>query len=284
MAPLEPAASDRAAGSFLWRQSRRAPLNRPMFDLTLDGAVARLRLDRPEARNAIPVHGWALLAHRCGEAARSGARLLILSGNARGLLRRRRPRGFSGLRRPIRQARRRFRRLMRAGLDAAARPADRRRSRAIEGPCYGAGVALAMACDIRVAGPGARFAITPAKFGISYPQEDVARLVALVGPGQASRLLLGAGTIDSAEAARIGLVELAPADVGRGRRGAGRRDPRQQRRKHRRAEAGDPPRRRGRGAATTGRTAASTPCSARPISASGWRRFGRAADLPARRQ
>jgi enoyl-CoA hydratase/carnithine racemase len=84
---------------------------------------------------------------------------------------------------------------------------------AIEGPCYGAGVALAIACDLRVAGEGARFAITPAKFGISYPQEDVARLVALVGPGQASRLLLAAGSIDSAEAARIGLVELVAADV-----------------------------------------------------------------------
>jgi enoyl-CoA hydratase/carnithine racemase len=75
-------------------------------------------------------------------------------------------------------------------------------------------VALAMACDIRVAGGGARFAITPAKFGISYPQEDVARLVALVGPGQASRLLLGAGTIDFEEAARIGLVDLVAAEIG----------------------------------------------------------------------
>jgi enoyl-CoA hydratase/carnithine racemase len=71
-----------------------------------------------------------------------------------------------------------------------------------------------MACDVRVAGEGARFAITPAKFGISYPQEDVARLVALVGPGQASRLLLGAAVIDSAEAARIGLVELLAPGIG----------------------------------------------------------------------
>ncbi|MEA3064914.1 MAG: hypothetical protein QOJ27_1360, partial [Sphingomonadales bacterium] len=32
-------------------------------------------------------------------------------------------------------------------------------------------------------------------------------------PGQASRLLLAAGSIDSAEAARIGLVELVAADA-----------------------------------------------------------------------
>jgi enoyl-CoA hydratase/carnithine racemase len=78
----------------------------------------------------------------------------------------------------------------------------------IEGACYGAGVALAMACDLRLASAGARFGITPAKLGIGYPQEDVHRLVGLVGAGQAGRLLFSAGTIDAAEAHRIGLVEL----------------------------------------------------------------------------
>ena len=82
----------------------------------------------------------------------------------------------------------------------------------VEGPCYGAGVALAMACDLRVAGPGARFAITPAKIAVSYPQEDVHRLVALVGPGQAARLLFTAASIDGAEALRIGLAELDALD------------------------------------------------------------------------
>jgi enoyl-CoA hydratase/carnithine racemase len=78
----------------------------------------------------------------------------------------------------------------------------------IEGACFGAGVALAMACDIRVAAPAAGFAITPAKLGISYPQEDVHRLVSLVGRGQAARLLLGAVIIGGEEAAAIGLVEI----------------------------------------------------------------------------
>jgi enoyl-CoA hydratase/carnithine racemase len=81
----------------------------------------------------------------------------------------------------------------------------------INGPCFGAGVALAMACDLRVAGEGARFAITPAKFGISYPQDDIHRLVSLVGPGQAARLLLSAAPIDAVEALRIGLCELPAA-------------------------------------------------------------------------
>jgi enoyl-CoA hydratase/carnithine racemase len=77
----------------------------------------------------------------------------------------------------------------------------------IEGDCYGAGVALAMACDLRLAALNAHFAITPAKLGISYPQEDVHRLVELVGPGQAARLLFSAQPIRSEEARQIGLVD-----------------------------------------------------------------------------
>jgi enoyl-CoA hydratase/carnithine racemase len=183
-----------------------------MLDLTIDGRVAHLRLNRPEARNAIPARDWALLAHRCGEAVRSGARLLVLSGTGQAFCAGADLEDFAAFAADPRAASA-FRTMMRTGLEAlAGLPVAT--VAAIEGPCYGAGVALAMACDIRIAGDGARFAITPAKFGIAYPQEDVARLVALVGPGQASRLLLGAGTVDSTEAARIGLVELAAADVG----------------------------------------------------------------------
>ncbi|HEX8061943.1 MAG TPA: enoyl-CoA hydratase/isomerase family protein [Allosphingosinicella sp.] len=183
-----------------------------MFDLTSDGPVARLRLDRRQARNAIPVTGWAELAKACAEAAAGGARLLVLSGGRDAFCAGADLADFPALTNDAGAATA-FREAMRSGLDAL-RDLTIATIAAIEGPCYGAGVALAMACDLRVVGEGARFAITPAKFGISYPQEDVARLVALVGPGQASRLLLGAGSIDSAEAVRIGLAEFAAADVG----------------------------------------------------------------------
>ena len=64
-----------------------------------------------------------------------------------------------------------------------------------------------LAADLRIAGSNASFAIPPAQLGISYPAEDLARLSALVGPGQAARLVFTAETIDAAEALRIGLVE-----------------------------------------------------------------------------
>jgi enoyl-CoA hydratase/carnithine racemase len=176
-----------------------------VFDLSIEGAIARLRLSRPETRNAIPLGGWAELADKADEAAAGGAAVLILSGLPGG------PfcsgadiSGFDTFAGDA-EARTAFRRAIRSGLDRlrASIPSIAM----VEGACYGAGVAVAMACDIRFAGPGAQFAITPAKLGISYPQEDVHRLVSLVGAGQAARLLLGAQSIDGAEAARIGLVE-----------------------------------------------------------------------------
>jgi enoyl-CoA hydratase/carnithine racemase len=181
-----------------------------MFDLTLDGGIAWLRLNRPDARNAIPIGGWAELARLCAEAGAGRARVLVLAGSRDAFCAGADLADFPALTQDP-AAVSAFRQAMRLGL-GSIRNLPLATVAAIEGPCYGAGVALAMACDIRIAGEGARFAITPAKFGISYPQEDVARLVALVGPGQAARLLLGAESIDSAEAARIGLAELAVPD------------------------------------------------------------------------
>lgn len=183
-----------------------------MLDLSLEGPVARLRLDRPERRNAIPVKGWGRLAASCAELEAQGARVLVVSGSADAFSAGADLSEFPALLDDP-GAVTRFREAMRGGIEAlAALPLAT--IALVEGPCFGAAVALVMACDIRIAATTARFAITPAKLGIAFPQQDVARLVALVGPGQASRLLFGSGTIDGTEAARIGLVEIASDDPG----------------------------------------------------------------------
>ena len=176
-----------------------------MFRLVQDGDVARLTLDRPEARNAIPAAGWRWLEAAAGEVAGSDARLLVVTG-AGGAFCAGADLGDFAAMRDDEAARIAFRTGMRAAFDAL-RTLEVPTIAAVGGPCYGAGVALAMACDIRVASEAARFAITPARIGLSFPQEDVHRLGALVGPGQASRLLFTGETIDAAEAHRIGLVE-----------------------------------------------------------------------------
>jgi enoyl-CoA hydratase/carnithine racemase len=182
-----------------------------MFELSIDNGIARLVLNRPEARNAISADQWPRLAAAVDEAERSGARLLILSGAGQAFCAGADLGDFAAFA-ADQAARADFRRAMRAALDRISDVAIPTIA-AIGGPCFGAGVALAMACDLRIAGPAARFAITPAKLGISYPQEDVHRLVALVGPGQAARMLFGAAAIDGQEAARIGLVELTAEEA-----------------------------------------------------------------------
>ena len=82
----------------------------------------------------------------------------------------------------------------------------------VEGDCIGGGCGLAMACDIRIATPAARFGITPAKLGLVYPLHDVKLLTDLVGPGQAKRMLFTGELLDAEEARRIGLVEFIAAD------------------------------------------------------------------------
>jgi enoyl-CoA hydratase/carnithine racemase len=177
-----------------------------MFRLVQDDDVARLTLDRPEARNAIPAAGWRWLEAAVGEVAKSDARLLVVAGAGGAFCAGADLNDFAAMK-DDEAARTEFRTAMRAAFDALAALAVPTIA-SISGPCYGAGVALAMACDLRVATDAARFAITPAKMGISFPQEDVHRLVSLVGRGQAARLLFSAATVDAAEAARIGLVEM----------------------------------------------------------------------------
>jgi enoyl-CoA hydratase/carnithine racemase len=142
-----------------------------MIDLSIDEGVARLVLNRPEARNAIPADQWPRLGAAAEEAEQAGARLLLVLGEGESFCA-----GADltdlALLAEDESARSAFRAAMRDALDRIRRlpfPAVA----VIDGPCVGAGVALAMACDIRLAGPSSRFSIPPAQLGISYPQEDV---------------------------------------------------------------------------------------------------------------
>jgi enoyl-CoA hydratase/carnithine racemase len=178
-----------------------------MFDLSIeDGGLGRLRLNRPKARNAIPLAGWAELGEAAGRAGEEGARVLVLSGMPGGAFCAGADVSDFGRFATEPEARTAFRLAIRSGLERL-RELPIPTLALIEGAAYGAGLAVAMACDVRISGPAAQLAATPAKLGISYPQEDVHRLVALVGRGQAARLLFSAGSIDGREAERIGLVE-----------------------------------------------------------------------------
>jgi enoyl-CoA hydratase len=84
---------------------------------------------------------------------------------------------------------------------------------AINGPAMGAGMQLAVACDVRVAAHGARFAIPGGKLGIHLSARNIWRLAQLVGTGAARDFLLAGRTVDADEALRIGLVQRTGDDA-----------------------------------------------------------------------
>ena len=77
---------------------------------------------------------------------------------------------------------------------------------AIEGFCITGGLELALACDLRVAGEGATFAITSAKIGTVAGAGGTQRLPRIVGAANALDMLFSADPIDAQEAHRIGLI------------------------------------------------------------------------------
>ena len=85
---------------------------------------------------------------------------------------------------------------------------------AIHGFCIGGGNELALACDIRVADPTARFGQFEIRLGLIPGAGGTQRLARLVGPGQALRIGLCGDFVDAAEAHRIGLVEFLTEEGG----------------------------------------------------------------------
>ena len=76
----------------------------------------------------------------------------------------------------------------------------------IRGFCMGGGLAIAMATDLRIASADSQFGIPAARLSIAYAPDAVKRLIDLVGPAHAHKILYTAKRIDAAEAERIGLI------------------------------------------------------------------------------
>ena len=78
---------------------------------------------------------------------------------------------------------------------------------AINGVCAGAGLELAIACDVRIAAESATFSSPEVMYGLLPGGGVLQRLLRQVGRGQCMRVLWSGEMIDAAEALRIGLVE-----------------------------------------------------------------------------
>jgi 2-(1,2-epoxy-1,2-dihydrophenyl)acetyl-CoA isomerase len=78
---------------------------------------------------------------------------------------------------------------------------------AVEGPAFGAGAALALACDRVVAGDGAVMSMSFTAVGLAGDMGIFASLPARVGAPRAKQLLMLPRRIDAAEAQAFGLVD-----------------------------------------------------------------------------
>jgi 2-(1,2-epoxy-1,2-dihydrophenyl)acetyl-CoA isomerase len=83
---------------------------------------------------------------------------------------------------------------------------------ALNGPVYGAGVGIALACDLRVAAQSAKFSVAFIKIGLMPDAGVTFLLPRVVGLGRAMEMSMLGDAVDAEEAYRIGLVNKVVAD------------------------------------------------------------------------
>lgn len=76
----------------------------------------------------------------------------------------------------------------------------------VQGPAVAGGFELALACDLRVVGPRARFSLPETSLGIVPSAGGLTRLARLCGVSVAKGVVLGGRVIDASEALRVGLA------------------------------------------------------------------------------
>lgn len=168
-----------------------------MLTTTDDGDVRVLTLDRPERANALTTDGLddleaavtgadapVVYLHGAGDAFCAGADLDVVAGLDD-------PESFARRGQRVADAIEGADAVVVAGVDGAAR---------------GGGVELALACDVRVATPGATFAETGVRIGLLGAWGGTTRLPAVVGRGEAMDLALSGRTVDAEAALRMGLI------------------------------------------------------------------------------
>ncbi|MDO8362181.1 MAG: enoyl-CoA hydratase/isomerase family protein [Actinomycetota bacterium] len=84
---------------------------------------------------------------------------------------------------------------------------------AINGMAFGGGCELALACDLRLAAPGARLGVPEIKLGLLPAAGGSQRLARMLPAGVAKHMLLTGAPLDAATAAQFGLVNSIHDDV-----------------------------------------------------------------------
>jgi 2-(1,2-epoxy-1,2-dihydrophenyl)acetyl-CoA isomerase len=179
------------------------------------GPLATVSLNRPEALNAMTAELLEQLLTALEELADGRVRVVVLTGAGRafcagGDLRA----GVGGAVAgppPVASQERRLRTFMRISQLLREMPAAT--VAAVNGACAGAGMSLALACDLRVAARAARFTTAFLGVGLSGDFGGTWLLPRVVGGGRARDLYLRPRPLDAAEALAVGLVSEVADDV-----------------------------------------------------------------------
>jgi enoyl-CoA hydratase len=179
--------------------------------------VTRITLDRPERLNAMNA---ALIAELhealAGVAADRACRVVVLTGDGRGFCAGLDLAGYGAA--PASEGLDRVGATFATQTDLAAlvprlRALPQPVIAAVNGPAAGGGLALALACDIRLASASARFNVAFVRLGLSGCDIGVSWLLPrLIGASRAWELMLTGRIIDADEADRVGLVLRVVAD------------------------------------------------------------------------
>lgn len=175
-----------------------------------DGPVATLLLNRPERMNAFSLAMWQALGDALEDVnADAGLRCLVVRGAAA-------PDGrvafgagadiaeFAEKRSNAVQAEQ-YAAVMERAIEAL-RDSPHPTVALVQGACIGGGLELALQCDLRIAGAGARLGIPIARIGNALPTSALRALVELCGRSAALELLLEGRIYSAEEALRSGLV------------------------------------------------------------------------------
>jgi enoyl-CoA hydratase/carnithine racemase len=176
------------------------------ISLILEPPIARIRLHRPDRRNAMSRAMWRALPGLCAEiAATSEALVVIVEGSGGHFCAGADIAEFETVYRD-QDATRDYSDAIQDGLKALI-ALDRPTIAAMCGNAIGGGLALALCCDLRFCADDAFLAITPAKLGILYGFVETQRLVQTIGPARAKDLLFSGRRIACPEALAIGLID-----------------------------------------------------------------------------
>lgn len=170
-----------------------------MIAIERHGQSTVLRMNRPEARNAMNTAMLEALLDALGEAAADADVAAVVFTGAGGYFS-----AGADLREELDHNGSVRRMDLFCAVYEAVATLPKPTVAAIEGHCVGGGIEVAAACDIRVADPTASFRFPGATLGIPV---GAAKLVDLIGLGAAKDLVLTSRTFATDEAWRLGFVQ-----------------------------------------------------------------------------